>query len=278
MMNADGDLQRAGIDAYNRWVLQDWQGVDPARLVPMYQVPNLGIEDAVSAVRRAKSEGFRGVVITVWPSGGDSVSPEDDPFWAVCEELAMPVSIHERIYPGTPQPAPRAGRTPKLISGMGAAGLSMGQHISAMVFSEMFDRFPELQVVSVETGCGWVPFLMEQMDDRYWRNRVWAQSRLRHPPSHYIRNNWSFTFITDLSGILQREQIGVSRMMWSTDFPHHGNDWPRSRWTIEQQFAGVAEAEKHRIICANALELYGLDDGGARGPAPVQPSAVSAAV
>jgi predicted TIM-barrel fold metal-dependent hydrolase len=161
-----------------------------------------------------------------------------------------------------------------LISGMGAAGLSMGQHISAMTFSEMFDRFPELQITAVETGCGWVPFLMEQMDDRYWRNRTWAGSTLKHPPSYYFRNNWSFTFITDLSGINQREQIGVDRIMWSTDFPHHGNDWPRSRWTIEQQFAGVPEAEKQKMICDNVVRMYSLDNG-VTAPARREPAAVT---
>lgn len=264
MMDADPDFHRAGIDAYNQWLLQEWQSVDPARLVPMAQIPNLGIDEAVRAVRRARAEGFRGVVISVWPSGGDNISPDDDPFWEVCQELSMPVSIHERIYPGRPAPGMRGGtKTPKLISGMGAAGLSMGQHISAMIFSEMFDRFPELQITAVETGCGWVPFLMEQMDDRYWRNRTWAKSRLEHPPSYYVRRNWSFTFITDRSGIEQRHQIGVDRLMWSTDFPHHGNDWPRSRWTIEQQFAGVPAQERERIVCRNAVEMYGLDEGAA---------------
>jgi predicted TIM-barrel fold metal-dependent hydrolase len=274
MMNPDRDFQRAGIDAYNRWVLEDWQGADPARLIPMAQVPNLGIDESVASVRRAKSDGFRGVVISVWPSGGDNISADDDPFWAVCQELGMPVSIHERISGGTPQPQPKGGRTPKLISGMGAAGLSMGQHISAMTFSEMFDRFPELQITAVETGCGWVPFLMEQMDDRYWRNRTWAGSTLKHPPSYYFRNNWSFTFITDLSGISQREQIGVDRIMWSTDFPHHGNDWPRSRWTIEQQFAGVPEAEKQKMICDNVVRMYSLDNG-VTAPARPEPAAVT---
>jgi len=275
MMNADPEFGRAGIDAYNCWVLEDWQGADPARLVPMAQVPNLGIDDAVASVRKAKSEGFRGMVISVWPSGGDNVSPEDDPFWAACEELEMPVSIHERIFPGTPQPSPKGGRTPKLISGMGAAGLSMGQHISAMIFSEMFDRFPGLQLSAVETGCGWVPFLMEQMDDRYWRNRTWAGSKLKNAPSHYIRNNWSFTFITDLSGINQRRQIGIDRIQWSTDFPHHGNDWPRSRWTIEQQFAGVPQDERDRIVCRNAVELFKLDRIAPAAPAR-QPATAAA--
>ena len=26
----------------------------------------------------------------------------------------------------------------------------------------------------IETGVGWIPHFLEQMDDRYWRNRSWG--------------------------------------------------------------------------------------------------------
>ena len=82
--------------------------------------------------------------------------------------------------------------------------------------------------------------------------------------------------ITDLSGIHQRHQIGVDRIMWSTDFPHHGNDWPRSRWTIDQQFAGVSAEDRERIVCRNAVELFGLERPAASRTATAkEPAGVS---
>ena len=38
--------------------------------------------------------------------------------------------------------------------------------------------------------------------------------------------------------------IGVSQMMWSSDYPHSGADWPNSWKSIENHFAGVPEDEK----------------------------------
>jgi len=60
------------------------------------------------------------------------------------------------------------------------------------------------------------------------------------------------TFIVDRSGVALRDQIGVSNMSWSTDFPHHGNDWPYSRKVIDELFANVSEDQRKKIICDNA--------------------------
>ena len=70
----------------------------------------------------------------------------------------------------------------------------------------------------------------------------------------------SVTFITDRYAVKNREEVGVNNMMWSTDYPHHGCDWPYSRKVIAEMFDGVPEPEKHQIICGNAMELYGLTD------------------
>ena len=47
--------------------------------------------------------------------------------------------------------------------------------ITQMLFSGVFERFPELQMCWIETGVGWLPHMLEAIDDRYWRNRSWGQ-------------------------------------------------------------------------------------------------------
>ena len=66
------------------------------------------------------------------------------------------------------------------------------------------------------------------------------------------------TFIREPFAVAVRHYIGVGNMMWSTDYPHHRNDWPYSRRVIEESFQGVPEDEKHRMIAGNAVELYQL--------------------
>ncbi len=98
------------------------------------------------------------------------------------------------------------------------------------------------------------------MDDRYWRNRSWGEIPISEPPSFYWYRNLSATFITDRNGIVNRHAVGVDNMMWSTDYPHHGNDWPYSRKVINDTMAGVPADERHRILAGNAARIFGLDD------------------
>ena len=44
--------------------------------------------------------------------------------------------------------------------------------------------------------------------------------------------------------------------MWSSDYPHSETTWPNSLKSIGEHFEGVAEDEKFRIICQNAVDLY----------------------
>ena len=64
--------------------------------------------------------------------------------------------------------------------------------------------------------------------------------------------------VVDRSGITMRHQVGVENMAWSTDFPHHGNDWPYSRKTIDSLFVDVPADERRKIVCTNAGRFWGL--------------------
>jgi predicted TIM-barrel fold metal-dependent hydrolase len=66
------------------------------------------------------------------------------------------------------------------------------------------------------------------------------------------------TFIVDRSGMQVRHQVGVSNMAWSTDFPHHGNDWPYSRKVIDELFVNVPEDERKKIVADNAVKFWNL--------------------
>ena len=64
--------------------------------------------------------------------------------------------------------------------------------------------------------------------------------------------------MTDTFGLMNRHAIGVERMMWSSDYPHGGTDWPDSWKQIESDFAGIDSKEKQAILAGNAARLYKL--------------------
>ena len=187
----------------------------------------------------------------------------------------MPVCIHinmisRKTRMRTRQAAVKAGGRQLYGEGKGRAGAKAAAGLSGvfstvpstvgqLIFTGVFDRFPNLHVCMVEIGVGWLPHFLEAMDDRYWRNRGWADLELERPPASYWFSNMSGTFVRDDYALRNRQEIGVENMMWSTDYPHHGNDWPYSRKVINETMAGLPPEEKHQIVCGNAVRIFGLE-------------------
>ena len=265
MAQEDDDYHLAGLDAYNTWLHEEFTAVDQSRFISLAQMPAVDCSTAVSWLREAKAGGFRGVIVSAYPSGNATLSRDDDPFWEAAQEEAMPVHIHSglsqagkrRTAGAFKAEAVRTGGPPGLES-MGGPVAQASGFMSEFIYSGMFDRFPGLQMVAAECGAGWIPHFLEHMDDHWWRNRVWTGSKLRDLPSTYFRRNWMVTFIREPFAVAVRHHIGVDNMMWSTDYPHHRHDWPYSRRVIEESFLGVPEWEKKRMICGNAENLYHL--------------------
>ena len=269
MAQPDADYHLAGLDAYNQWMWEDFSAADRRRLIGLYQIPGVDIESSVMRLKEAKAIGARGVIISALPSGNKDLSVDDDPFWAAAEEVSLPVHIHAGLK--------HAGMTmssevPKVRGAdhavqfavpsmqlMGGAVAEFSGMFAKMIYSGIFDRYPGLQMVMAECGAGWVPHCLEHMDDHWWRNRVWSKSSLKRLPSEYFRQNWKSSFIREPFAVQNRGWFGVENLLWSNDYPHHRHDWPYSRRVIEESMAGVDPLDKYKMVCGNALELYGLD-------------------
>jgi predicted TIM-barrel fold metal-dependent hydrolase len=253
----------AGVRAYNDALLEFCRA-DPSRLVALAALPRTRVADAVEEMRRCVALGHRGVVMLGFPSNHDHPHPDDEPVWDAAEELGVPVHIHVRLVPRDTRPKPK-GKQGGDLTGLSTVGLvDMPTHIADLIFAGVCERHPELRFVAAEAGAGWVPYLLEQMDDRWWRNRQWAETRLSEPPSFYFRRNWLTTFMTDAYAVRNRHAIGIENVMWTSDFPHHGCEWPLSRKVIDGEFADVPVDERRTILAGNAERLYGLDRPAAR--------------
>jgi predicted TIM-barrel fold metal-dependent hydrolase len=248
---ADSEFHLAMIRAYNDW-LSDYAGTAPDRLVGIAKMPTIGLEAALAELDRAATlPGLGGVLLACFPNGTTNLLPEDDRFWARCQELGWTVNIHVGFV--NEAPAMNNAKLPGDVRFHDAPA-----RIMQFIFDEVFERFPRLAIVFAEVDCGWVPYFKEQLADRYKRIHHFAKLDLPRPPTAYFDSNLYYTFITDSFAIKNRHDIGVNNMMWSSDYPHVGSDWPHSWQTIDAHFAGVPEAEKHQILAGNAARLYHL--------------------
>ena len=258
MGNQDREFHRAGVQAYNNWLHEEFSAHDHERLFGLAQMPNLGVDEAIAELKRCRELGMRGAILTAWPAGGDTLGEEDDRFFAAAEELAMPISIHIRILrPGRKATGVLEG--PGAIANMALAGMSLFPEVMCeIIMGGLLDRFPKLTFLGVETDVGWIPACLEQLDNFYWRNRAHTGIEIARLPSEYFHSNWCCTFIHDRVGIANRYDVGVANMAWSTDYPHHGNDWPYSRKVVGEMFGGVPARERYDILAGNMVRIYNL--------------------
>ena len=254
----DPDLHLALVQAYNDWI-SEYCEYEPNRLGGIAMAPNRGVSAAVAEIERvAGRPGIVGALIGCFPHGDLDLTEEDDALWHAVSGAGLPLHIHVGLVNEAPKDiyAPGAASEGRAKGDMRflQAPVRMVQFVNAGVF----ERIPELQVVLVEVDCGWVPYVKEQLDNRMLRRGIGSEVRNKFLPSDVITEHFSYTYITDHFAIRNRDAIGVDRMMWSSDYPHSGSDWPNSVRVIHADFAGVPAEERDLILGGNARRLYGF--------------------
>ncbi len=257
------ELQLACVRAYNEWLVE-FCAESGGRLIAQAVLPTTGLEDAKAELEWALDHDMRGAVLSRMPSGEFEYSSDDDPFFALCAEAQMPVAVHIGSF--LRSNAGEQRRSWNDLSFLGSAGATKaGAHTlpvaSDLLFSGMFDRFPTLDIVLVEANIGWIPTLLEQTDDMFYRFRFFTEAteKMKGMPSEVFHRHFWATFMMDSVGIELRHRLNIDHIMWSTDYPHSGSDWPNSRITLDRLFRGVPMAEVRKMLHENAKRLYRLD-------------------
>jgi predicted TIM-barrel fold metal-dependent hydrolase len=276
---ANTELYMASFDAYNRW-LWDFCGTDRKRLIPVGYLPTRDPTETIGMIRALAKMGFRSVNIPAFPqapdghstsvkvaaiasaqsaaltgdpnSGRSYADPEWDPMWAALQELDITVTMHlgGRV--------PRFGEKKFFLADMPMSKTAMIEPIAILVFNAVFQKYPKLRFVTVESGVGWMAWLAEYMDRTWEKQRYWTESPLTEKPSVYMDQSVYGSFINDRIGILNREQPGGRNIMWSSDYPHSETTFPQSHSVIARDFAGIPEADIREIICDRAARVYSV--------------------
>jgi predicted TIM-barrel fold metal-dependent hydrolase len=262
MFGDDRALQLACVRAYNAWQLAFCAAGD-GRLFGHAVIPASGLADAVAELEWALAQGYRGVLISTFPNGGVEPSADDDPFWARAAEAGVPVALHIGSFHAD-GPVKRRRFDPAAVLPRAAtskSGANTVPLVARMIFSGLFDLVPGLRALLVEANIGWIPAMLEQTDDMFQRYRWFTDTAATLPtmPSRLFHRNCWATFMIDTVGIELRHRLNLDHLMWSTDYPHTGTDWPNSRVTIARLFRGLPADEVRRLLHDNCRALYRLD-------------------
>jgi len=266
---SDGGFRAACFRAYNDW-LAEFCSHSPGRFAGIALVPMDEVDAAVAELQRCARLGLRGAMIWGVPPEERRYDHESwNPLWACAQDLGLPLSLH--ILTG----ARGMGVTRSVMWDYPFLPHALERTIGDLIFGGVLARYPRLRFVSAENDIGWIGHFLQRMDhswDKYKYLEAAGTERMgplegapvskdgpiSEPPSFYFRRQISATFQEDPIGVRTRHDIGVSNLMWASDFPHSDSTWPNSRDVVERDFAGVPEEERRAIVGGNCAKLYGL--------------------
>jgi predicted TIM-barrel fold metal-dependent hydrolase len=261
----DPALRQVCYRAYNDW-LAEFCATAPDRLVGAGLIPVDDPAGAADEVRYLRKIGLRTgmflgarVELPLWEDAWE-------PLWEAAAEAGLVIGFHLggglRTVTFSGPKATHAGNMGVRVS---CATIQMDEPLAAVIFSGALERHPALRIVLAETGIGWLPYMLERLDDTYRKfldaEEFWRAHgglRLTMPPSAYFHRQIWATFQTDHVGLRLLDVLGADRVMWASDYPHADSTWPESQRVIEENFRGVDGATRHRVTCENARRLYGL--------------------
>ena len=263
----DRALMLACVEAYNDFQL-DWISPDPARFIPIMATPFWDVQATVAEVERSAARGHKGILFTASPQDFRQPylsDPHWDPLWSVAQEAGLPISFH--IGSGNDLD----GFSPERVAADGTQAtyartscnlfLNNGMQLADLLLSGVLPRYPELKFVSVESGIGWIPFLLEAADYSFDAADVRRQRpEFEWMPSDYFRRQvYSCYWFETAPDAGMIEKLGLEHILFETDFPHPTCLWGNVQETIESGLGSQPESVRRRILNDNAAELYRLE-------------------
>jgi predicted TIM-barrel fold metal-dependent hydrolase len=251
---------------HNDWIV-DYCSHSPDRLIGVGCLPLPDVEDALTEMERVVKRGVRGLAIPCTaPPNKPYSDPSYEPFWAAAEEMGIPLTMH--IFCGSEWGMSLPGHWNGVTSyAMASAGIAWT--IESLITGGVLARHPNLQFVCAEWETGWTAHWLERLDHAAYRVPREISPDMKDKPSEYFRRNFHVTFEDDEIGILTRHRIGVDRMLWGNDYPHHDSIWPNSRQVIDHIMQDVPENEVKAMTWDNVMRLYDLDEAKVRAAAGV---------
>jgi predicted TIM-barrel fold metal-dependent hydrolase len=267
-MVTDDALRHLAVELYNDR-MAEIQSDSGNRLLPMPLMPAWSVESCTREAERVAAMGARGVNMTSDPQdlgAPDLANPAWDPFWEACAGLKLPVHFHIGAsvtgmtfygkYPWDSHPP-----NTKLAIGGTLLFIGNARVVTNAILSGVFDRYPELKMVSVESGVGWVPFILETLDYEMSENAPRELAAMKKKPSEYFRSNFYATFWFEnnrnkLPDLI--EAVGEDCILFETDFPHPTCLYPSPLQSVEAKMATLPAEARAKIMGENARKLYRL--------------------
>jgi uncharacterized protein len=255
----DVELSSAYCRAYNRWIAE-FCGDSRGRLVPIAHISLGDPAEAARELERAVKAGCKGAfvcpfTITRRPHG----HPAHDAVFAAAQDLGVPLAIHPTLEPpqwGVHQRFDGIEWADWYFDLFAAQGVP--QAFATFFQYGVFDRFPHLKVVVLESGAGWIGYWLDRGDAIYRRTALGGTVQLKERPSYYFKRQCYISADPDERSISALTRlVGEDRFFWASDYPHpdHPGDYLEE---LRGMVEGMTTAARRGVLGENVARAYGL--------------------
>jgi len=255
----DAELSAAYCRAYNRWIA-DFCRDSGGRLVPIAHLSLGDPDEAARELERAVKDGCRGAFVAPFTlSRRPHGDPAHDRIFAIAQDHNVPFAIHPTLEPpawGVHHRYDKFGWAAWYFDLFAGHGV---QHAFATFFQTgVFERFPKLKVIVLESGAGWIGYFLDRGDAIISGTRIGQTVQLREKPSHYFKRQCFISADPDertIAGLMPL--VGEDKFFWASDYPHPdhpGNYLEELREMVEP----MTESGRRGIEGENVARAYGL--------------------
>ncbi len=186
-------------------------------------------------------------------------------FYPLCEEmqeLDVPLGIHHHVLGTQNIPAAQFEKRFPLLQ---AACFPHDNMLAcgALIYGGVLDRFPKLRVAFLESGCSWVPYWMERLEQHTEFSKIgYAFPGMKKSVSEHMKGEQCYYHVESEEVVMPvvLKEMGEEHFMYASDYPHYGDAITAfgevAKW---QKMEGITDSARRKILGENAARFYRLD-------------------
>jgi predicted TIM-barrel fold metal-dependent hydrolase len=253
----------ACLHAYNEYLNEVWTFNLKDRIYPTACLALWNLDKAIEEAEWLIKRGVRVVIMPMGPANGRSAAdPCYDPVWARLNEAGVLVTYHVsearfmhglvREFGEQPMQSRRLGQTAwQWMYTYSEVPVMMS--LSNLIFNNLFGRFPNLRMGSVENGAEWLPRFLDKMDKMRGmaKNGYWPGGQLKQRPSEIFKQHcFAVAYPEDDVRKIVAEIGTADCILMGSDYPH-AEGVPTPMDFVSEACRGLSEADTQKIMHDN---------------------------
>lgn len=257
----------ANVSSFNKWLEEDWGYAYKNRIHAVPLLSLLDLDMAVAELERVLAQGAKAIHLMPGPQGNRSpADPVFDPFWARVNEAGVPVALHisesgynelfSTIWGEEANPTSHEQSAFQWTNFFGDRPIM--DTISSMIYMNLFGKFPNIKVFSVENGSLWVNYLVKAMDKMkgMGRNGPWPGGYVKGRPSEVFKRHVFVSPYFEEDIDVLTDLIGADQVLFGSDYPH--SEGLADPLEYKKDLSHFPVETQARIMGGNARQLLGI--------------------